>query len=323
MSLFTREAILRGAMATAAATIVPRSIEAQNLTTMRIGAALDDSTTPLLFADHAGYFKRNGLAVEITKLQSGSAVAAAVIGGSLDLGKSSFYSIIAAHARGIPFQFIAPTGSYSSVSPDAALIVAASSPIRTASDLNGKILGVASLQDLNMVATEAWVDKNGGSSASLKFVELPPPAVLESLMAGRIAASPVQDPLLSTIMASGNARVIGYANDAIAKNYQSAGVFGTIEWVAHNRDTVERFARAMRDANAYLGKHEEEGVPLIAQFIGITSKSASSLHHPGRPSYLVAGEIQPLIDVTAAYKIIPRAFPAQEIISPSALQPPR
>jgi NitT/TauT family transport system substrate-binding protein len=246
-----------------------------------------------------------------------------VAGGSLDFGKGSIYSIIAAHVRGFPFQLIAPTGSYSSADPDAGLVVAAASPIRVAADLNGKILGVASLQDLNMVATEAWVDKNGGNSADLRFVELAPPSVLEALVAGRIAAAPVQDPMLATIMSSGNARNIGHFNDWIAPHYQSAGVFATSDWVARNRDVVDRFARAMRDANAYLGKHEDEGVPLIAAFIGVSAKSAAQMRHPGRPSYLVPAEIQPVIDIAATYKIIAHGFSAQELISPAALQAPR
>jgi NitT/TauT family transport system substrate-binding protein len=321
MITLTRASALRAGAVLCAAGTLPRPVGAQGLTTIRIGAAMDDSTTPILFADHAGYFRRYGIAVQITKVDSGAAVAAAVAGGSLDLGKASIYAIIAAHARGFPFQLIAATGSYSGSTPDEALLVSADSPIRSAADLDGKILGVASLQDLNMVATEAWVDKNGGHSATLRFIELAPPSVPAALFAGRIAAAPVQEPMASTIMAGGKARNIGSFFDGIATRYQTAGVFATADWVAHNRDLADRFARAMRDANAYLGKHEEEAVPLIGAFIGITP--GENVHHPGRPLYLVASEIQPLIDVAATYKVIAHGFAAQELISPAALKPPR
>jgi NitT/TauT family transport system substrate-binding protein len=323
METFTRRSALLTGTAALAATARPRALGAQGLTTVRIGAALDDSTTPILFADHAGYFRRYGIAAEIVKITSGAAVAAAVAGGSLDFGKSSIYAIIAAHVRGFPFQLVAPTGSYSSADPDAGLLVAATSPIRVAADLNGKTLGVSSLQDLNMVATEAWVDKNGGNSSTMRFLELSPPSVLDALVAARIAAAPVQDPLMSTIMATGAARNIGSFNDAIARTYQSAGIFATSGWIARNRDVVERFVRAMRDANIYLGKHEGEGVPLIAAFLGISEGSAQQLHHPGRPPFLLPSEIQPLIDLTAKYKIIPHGFAAEELISPAALKLPR
>jgi NitT/TauT family transport system substrate-binding protein len=321
LTSLTRAGALRAGAAIWAAGTLPAPAEAQGLTIIRIGAAMDDSTTPILFADHAGYFKRNGIAVQITKVDSGAAVAAAVAGGSLDLGKASIYAIIAAHARGFPFQLIAATGAYSGSTPDEALIVSADSPIRSAADLDGKILGVASLQDLNMIATEAWVDKNGGHSATLRFIELAPPSVPAALFAGRIAASPVQEPMASTIMATGKARNIGSFFDGVANHYQTAGVFATADWVTRNRDVADRFARAMRDANAYLGKHEDEGVPLIGAFIGITE--GENVHHPGRPLYLVASEIQPMIDVAATYKVIAHGFAAQELISPAALKPPR
>jgi NitT/TauT family transport system substrate-binding protein len=321
MTTLTRASALRAGAALCAAGAFPRRVTAQGLTTLRIGAAMDDSTTPILFADHAGYFKRYGIAVEITKVDSGAAVAAAVAGGSLDLGKASIYAIIAAHARGFPFQLIAPTGAYSAASPDEALLVSTASGIRSAADLDGKILGVASLQDLNMVATEAWVDKNGGHSATLHFIELAPPSVQAALFAGRIAAAPVQEPMASTIMATGKARNIGSFFDGVASRYQTAGVFATADWVTRNHDVADRFARAMRDANAYLGKHEDEGVPLIGAFIGI--QEGEKVNHPGRPLYLVPAEIQPMIDVAATYKVIAHGFAAQELISPAALKPPR
>jgi len=89
----------------------------------------------------------------------------------------------------------------------------------------------------------------------------------------------------------------------------------------NRNDLADRFARAMRDANAYLGKHEDEGVPLIGAFIGITE--GEKVHHPDRPQYLVAAQIQPMIDVATTYKVIAHGFDAQELISPAALKPPR
>jgi ABC-type nitrate/sulfonate/bicarbonate transport system substrate-binding protein len=87
-ALTRRFALLTGATAFAATT-QPRGIGAQGLTPVRIGAALDDSTTPLLFADHAGYFRRYGIAAEIVKITSGAAVAAAVAGGSISANRAS------------------------------------------------------------------------------------------------------------------------------------------------------------------------------------------------------------------------------------------
>ena len=41
----------------------------------------------------------------------------------------------------------------------------------------------------------AWVDKNGGSSAKVKFIELPFPQMEAALVAGKVDAISVQEPL--------------------------------------------------------------------------------------------------------------------------------
>ena len=66
--------------------------------------------------------------------------------------------MFAAFARGLPIKLVAPSSLYLSDHADSLLLVRADSPIRTARDLNGKILGVDSLNDVYTLATRAWVD---------------------------------------------------------------------------------------------------------------------------------------------------------------------
>src|SRR6202034_2724162 len=68
---------------------LPAAITAQAPEHITVGASTDDLVRPLLYAVDAGLFKKAGLDVEIVKLANGAAVAAAVAGGSLDLGKGS------------------------------------------------------------------------------------------------------------------------------------------------------------------------------------------------------------------------------------------
>ena len=289
---------------------------------IRVGAALDDQSTPLLYAVHADMFKKAGLNVEIVKLGSGSVVAAAVAGGSLKIGKAATYAIILAVAKGLPFTLIAPVAYYSSDAPDGALVVPAKSTFKTARDLEGKTLGVTSLQDFNMLATEAWIDQNGGDPASVKFIEIPPPAIPAALAQGRIDGAPVFEPAYSAAL-GGGARVGAHVYDAIGKHYIGAAMFANTAWVASHRDLIERFNRVMLEADQYVGAHESETMPLIAQFVGIDPAVLLKMHHPGRATYLVASEVQPLIDLAAKYKIIAKPFPAQQIICDCALKPSR
>src|ERR1700733_11831178 len=78
--------------------------------TMRAAATLDDDATPFIWATENGTFKRNGIDASITRGTNGAAIAAGVLGGSFEVGKSSITTLCLAHARGVPLILIAPAG---------------------------------------------------------------------------------------------------------------------------------------------------------------------------------------------------------------------
>jgi NitT/TauT family transport system substrate-binding protein len=292
--------------------------------TIRIGAGLDVESTPVLYAQRAGMFARAGMKVEVVKIPGGgTAIAAAVAGGALEIGKASTYALVTAHARGVPFVLLAPAAYYSSDVPDIPLVVGVKSPLRTARDLNGKTIGVVSLATTMRLATETWIDANGGDSKSVHFVELSPPAMPIAIEQGRIDGGPLSEPVFSDAMAGGKIRVLGYPYNALGKHFVLADWFSTADWVAKNHELAEKFARVMYDANAYVAAHESEMTPFIAAYVGIDPAVLAKMKNPERGTYYDPALIQPLIDGAARYKAIPKVFPAAEMISDAALKPPK
>src|ERR1700691_1356873 len=120
---------------------VPRALRAQStdLIARRVGAALDDQSKRVFYALDAGLFAKAGLDVGLVALSGGgAAIAAAVAGGSLDLGKSNVLELIAAHVRGLPFTIVGPGAGTGAFDHNGAIIVPVASPIRSARDLAGK-----------------------------------------------------------------------------------------------------------------------------------------------------------------------------------------
>lgn len=317
----------RAALGLAAALILSTSAsfaQRADAPTIRIGAALDVESTPVLYAQKAGLFERAGLKVEIVKLTGGgTAIAAAVAGGGLEVGKASTFALVAAHARGVPFVLLAPAAYYSSDEPDIPFVVNVKSAARNARDLEGKTVGVVSLSTTMRWATAAWVDQNGGDSRELHFVELSPPAVPVAIDQGRIEGAPLSEPVLSDAMAGGKLRVLGYPYNAIGKHFELADWFSSADWVAKNHDLAEKFARVMYQANTYVAAHESEMTPLVAAYVGVDPGALAKMRNPERGKYFDPALIQPLIDLSVKYKAIPKAFPAAELISDAALKPPK
>lgn len=298
------------ALPTATGTAAGQGAEAP----VRFGIGPVDQATPLAYAAEAGLYKKHGVTVEIVKLPSGNALAAAVAGGSLELAMSSSLAAIIAISRGIPFTIVGNLASYDSARPDAAMLVLKDSPLATPKDLEGKTLAEVSLQDLNSLATYSWLDGLGVDRSGMKYIELPASATLAAMQAGRVVASTMYEPYYSASMATGAVRALGYPYDGIAKRYSSALMYGSKAWVDAHRDVVERFVAAAAEACAYIAGHESESAGVIGRFTGLDPAALANVHHPVRGVQIAAADLQPVIDAALKYKVIAASIPASDML---------
>jgi len=313
--------LFAGALVLALVTALPAATSGQQAEPLiRIGTGPDDTSMPLIYAAQGGLFKKAGLNVELQRLAGSAVVSAALAGGSLEIGKSSAISVVAAHAKGLPFTVIGSLAIYNSEKPDFAFIVLANSPVKTPRDLPGKVLAAVSLQDMSSIATFAWLEQQGVDSSTLKFVEMPASTTLAAMEQERVAGSTVYEPVLSAALATGKVRILGYPYNAIGKRFPGGVLFANENWVGAHRDLVERFLRVMREATTYVAAHEDELVPMLAAFIGVEPASIAKTRHSGRGITITPADLQPVIDVAAKYRVIPKPFPAAELICSCALR---
>jgi NitT/TauT family transport system substrate-binding protein len=285
------------------------------LTTIRVASNINDDVTPLLYAQHAGLFQKAGLDVQLTPMNSGSAVTAAVLSGSLDMGKSSLLPLISARFRKLPVSAVSPGELWLANDPISALVANKNSGLTTAKDLSGKTIAVQALRDLSEVALRGWIDENGGNSNSIRVVEVPQSAILTALKEGRVDAANMSNPGLATVLASNTVEVVGRPDDTIAKRFLLTAWFAADAYVAANPSVVKRFADVMGASAHYTNAHHAETVPLTAPFWGIDPAVLSHMPRATIGERLDPREIQPVIDIAAKYNIIARAFDAKELIA--------
>ena len=306
--------------ASAAFVATARPARAQSLTKLNIGSTTSGDIVVALWGQQSGIFQKYGLDADVQHMSNGSAVVAAVLGGSLDLGRASLFSLVVARAKGLPIVLQAPSALYRVTSPDAALVVAADSTIRSARDLNGKLLASASLGDLFSTMNAAWIDANGGDSRTIKYVELPGSATANAIVAGRVDAAMLADPALGEAVGSGKCRVLGHPEDVLGKVSLATAYFCSADFAAKNAALVARIRKALDESAAYGIAHPAEMIPVIAKFSGVDPKLVVPAQL-GRASDLLDTQLtQPTIDVCAKYKAIPKVFPVREMIDPNVFQ---
>ena len=310
----SRSRFVAGVSAAVALPAFGRSVRAADRITIRVGSALEDDVGVVFYGIATGIFAKLGLDITVTKMSSGSAGAAAVAGGSLEFAKGSVVAAVAAHARGVPFVLVAPSTLYTVDHPISGLLVRADSPIRTGKDLNGKTVGVASLIDSRVLAIKAWIDQNGGDTATVKFTEIPSATVVTALDSGRIDATAASDPLLYDALGTGHVRSIAEPNGAVAKRFVITAWFTTLDYASHNADIVRRFRSGLALAAIYANAHPKEMAAYIAPFTGIDEARLRQWSRAQISTTLEPADIQPVIDVAAKYHLIDKPFPAVEMI---------
>jgi ABC-type nitrate/sulfonate/bicarbonate transport system substrate-binding protein len=260
-------------------------------------------------------FERAGLDIELFHTSSGSAAVAAVIAGTYQIAGAGFISILSAHLRGIPLVVVAAENMHSARNPLGLLQVANDSTAKTAADLNGRLIGVPSLNDLNSLSLKAWADEHGGDWRSLKFVEIPNSVLIAALQQHRVDAAVVQYPALSVSLSERTTRTLADVYSAIAPTFLAGVYVSRTDWASQHPDLLQRFNRTYIDATNYVNAHPSQTAPYVVELTGIELSQALKMRRTTNPTVLDTSQIQPLIDAAAKYEAIPRSFPAKELLA--------
>jgi NitT/TauT family transport system substrate-binding protein len=303
------------ALIACAALLAPLSVSADSAPKLRVATTPIELGAEVLYAQDQGFFKKAGLEVEVQLMDSGAAIAAAVASGALDVAQANLVSLATAHERSLPFVVIAPAGLYSADDPTTSLVVAKSSSIKSAKDLENKTVAGNGLRNITQIGANAWMDQNGGDSSKIRFIEMPFPQMGAALEAGRIDAAVIAEPELSRAVADG-ARIIGQPYTAIGKKFLIGGWFTTSGWAKAHPDETKRFVSAIIAAGKWANGHRAESARILEKYTKITV--SPSMKRTIYAERLNAAEIQPLIDAAAKYKSLKASFPASELIAPGA-----
>jgi len=300
----------------AAALVAPVPARAQTGTLkMRVGTIYVESGAEANYAFEQGFFRAAGLDVELVTMPNGGTATAAVLSGTLDAGISNVSTIASAYVRGLPIYLLAYSAVYSAAAPTTVLVVAKDSPLRTARELNGKNVGVVTLHDLMQASVQRWLDQNGADSTTISFLEIPNAAASAALQTGRVAASVVQEPVLTEV--KHDVRAFGQPYDAIGKRMLITGFGANKTWVDANPVAAARFVSAMHATAEWANRNQRTTATLLSSLSKIPLEVTTTMN---RSVYATTADVtllQPVIDTAAQYKVLPRSFPATELYAPA------
>lgn len=289
--------------------------------TVRFGLVPVEEAALPYYANEKGFFKAQGLNVELTFLANGGAVSQGILGNALDVGVTNSGSISNAFIRGLPLYLLACGAVYSPKSPIAHIAVDKNSGMKTGKDLNGKTLSVSTLKDMIQGTTLAWMEKNGGDWKTVNFVEMPPAQMAGAIAAKRIDGGVIVEPFYAG--AKDNLFTVGYNYSAVNDNkpFQTLGIAASKDWFAKNTATGKKIATAIHEAAKWANdpKNATECARMLAAYTKIDPAVIAGYPRLVFAESNSAALVQPVIDMLAKYTFIPHGFAASELFAPGVV----
>jgi NitT/TauT family transport system substrate-binding protein len=239
---------------------------------LRVGILPTSSNAPFYAAQKLGYFAAENLAVTAEVIRGGAAAIPGMLSGSLDICYSNGTSIAEAIARGIDLRLLIQPAVVPLRPPDpAALLKRKSDTIRTGKDLEGKIVAVNALRDVQWMFAKAWISQTGGDPEKTQLIEVALPAMVEAIKQKRIDSAVVIDPLLTVALGDPGIEVLGWPMSTILPGGGIAFFAVTADMTQRRPSDLRAFVRAWRRGAAWINANQgkEPFVDLVADFSGL------------------------------------------------------
>jgi NitT/TauT family transport system substrate-binding protein len=247
--------------------------QAQETKTFQIWTSRDAQQGALpVVTMRQGFFKKEGLEVEVKFVSSGSEIPSGMAGGTIPIAIASWTNPMAMVANGVPARILAGT---TDVSGAQQMVVKKDGPIKTPKDLEGRKLALTRI-GLIMSILEKMCKEYGCDVSKITLVNMAPQEIVLAFQRGEVDAIQTWEPwAIYGVQAGG--RVLMSATDSFIPGKEGkkridsvyAAVFARDDWVAKNPKTVEATLRALKNGAEWLEANRDAAAEIVAKDINI------------------------------------------------------
>ncbi|MGD9943632.1 MAG: ABC transporter substrate-binding protein [Burkholderiaceae bacterium] len=243
----------------ALAAVASRGAAAQGLERKKLTIAVGGKAAfyylPLTIAEQLGYFKEQGLEVEIVDFAGGSAALRAVVGGSADVVSGAYEHTINLQSNKQYFRAFVLQGR----APAVSVGVSSKAKYQSPADLKGMKIGVSAPgSSTNMVAN--YVLARGGLKPNeVSFIGVGTGnGALAAMRSGQIDAISNVDPVMTMLEQKGDVKIIADTRSLKGTEQLFGGpmpagsLYAPEEFIRRNPNTIQALTNAMVKALKWL-----------------------------------------------------------------------
>ena len=205
---------------------------------------------PLTISEQLGYFKAEGLEVDISDFAGGARALQAVVAGSADVVSGAFENTINLQSKNQFYQAFVLLGR----APQIALGVSTKTMPRfkSVADLRGKIIGVSAPGSSTNMMASVVLSRAGIKSQDVVFMGVGTAAsALAAMRSGQIDAKCNTDPVMTMLEQKGEVKIIADTRtlkgtqDVFGGPMPAACLYAPVEFLQKNPNTAQALANAI------------------------------------------------------------------------------
>ena len=202
--------------------------------------------------------------LDATRFPGSDKRAQAFEAGAIDLASSSANGVIFAAAEGVTAKIIASISRESSRGFSTGFYAKESSPIKSVSDLKGRVVAVNGFSTSGHLWLKAALEKHGLDDSDVTIAPIPFPAMQQSLEAGKVDVAELPQPFAALAEKQMQLRKIFDAKYGIPFDEELIVLVGKDEFLKRNAEAVRAFlADLATTTRFYLDKPREARSILI------------------------------------------------------------
>ena len=212
---------------------------------------------PLTIAERRGYFKDEGLNVEIVDFPGGAKALQAMVGGSADVVSGAYEHTITMQAKGINIESIVLQGRYNGIVLGIRKDKAGG--FKSLKDLKGMKVGVTAPGSSTNHFVNNLLTKNGLKPEDVSIVGVGAGAgAVAAIKRGSVDAISNLDPVINILETEGDIVVVVDSRAAKGMKevyggaYHAGSIYAPVEWVKKNPHTAQAVVNAMVRASLWI-----------------------------------------------------------------------
>jgi NitT/TauT family transport system substrate-binding protein len=242
-----------------ALTLISPPARADDKVTIMVGGYEKQIYLPAKLTEALGYFKDEGLDVELLNEPAGVDAENEMLAGAVQAVVGFYDHCIDLQAKG---KFVESVVQFSQAPGEVELVSSKHPEIKSPADFKGKSLGVTGLGSSTNFLTEYLAVKNGVNLG--EFTTVPVGAgntFIAAMQQDKIQAGMTTEPTITRLLKTGEATILidmrsmELTKAALGGTYPAASLYMQTSWVDAHQDTVQKLANAFVKTLKFINTH--------------------------------------------------------------------